>query len=461
MRPKTTVDEGHMNLKTFLATIKLYWKTFVTVTLALLAAGLTLLFLAPTQYVSTAQLLVSVQGSTTATAYQNDDVVTGRVNSYIALLTSDAVSQRVIDKLGLPLTAPAFAAKVSATNVPPNTSIIDVAVTDTSPQQARRLADTLTTEFVSYTDALETPTGEDGQKVRTTVVTSASEPQPRTGERVVLGILAAAAALLLGAVAVWIRSLTDPLVRTAERACATANMPVIGHVTTTPAASAAELEAYRRLRTQLRDTAGGDVPCVLEIASVEGDGDVLVIASNLGRVLELAGRRSVVLDAGLPSGVAECAPDTGPTNGVVGPDRSDSDDGNGDLGDADTDSGDATASDEIESTQLEHGPDGFPDTVSVPTWAIEPDSIMTIATEDLFDRLRDNYPQLIVAAPPVLSTIAASVLSDYADAVMLAVSSTSTRRRDLRQAVKILNATGSPLIGLVFLCQVNRYADGS
>lgn len=441
-----------MNLKTFLATITLYSKTFVAVTLALLAAGLTLLFLTPTQYVSTAQLLVSIQGSTTATAYQNDGVVTGRVNSYITLLTTDVVSQRVIDKLGLSMTAPAFAAKVSATNVPPNTSIIDISVADTSPQQARRLADTLATEFVSYTDALETPTGEDGQKVRTTVVTSASEPHPRTGERVVLGILVAAAAVLLGAVALWIRSLTDPVVRTAERAATAANMPVIGHVTTTPATSAVELEAYRRLRTQLRDTTGGDIPGVLEIASVEGDGDVMVIACNLGRVMELSGRRSVVLDAGLLSGVIECAPDTEPTNDDVDLDRSDGDD---------TDGSDETASGEIESAQPEHGPDGFPDTVSVPTWAVEPDSIMTIATEQLFDRLRDTYPQLIVAAPPVLSTITASVLSDYADAVMLAVWSRSTRRRDLRQAVKILNATGSPLIGLVFICQVNGYAEGS
>ena len=86
------------------------------------------------------------------------------------LLTSDVVSQRVIDKLGLPMTAPELAAKVSATNVPPKTAVIDVAVTDESPARARLLADTLANEFINYTDALETPTGEDSQKVHTTVV---------------------------------------------------------------------------------------------------------------------------------------------------------------------------------------------------------------------------------------------------------------------------------------------------
>jgi len=130
-----------VNLKTFLATIRLYWKTFVVVTGVVFAAGVALLLLSPAQYVSTAQLMVSIQGSTTAAAYQNDTVVTGRVNTYIALLTSDAASQRVIDKLGLPLTASELAAKVSATNVPPSTSIIDVEMKVSDMTRERTVTD--------------------------------------------------------------------------------------------------------------------------------------------------------------------------------------------------------------------------------------------------------------------------------------------------------------------------------
>ena len=129
-----------MKLKTFLAAVGRYWKTFVVVTGVVFALGLTWILLTPAKFVSTTQLMVSIQGSTTAAAYQNDEVVAGRVNSYIALLTSDVVSQRVIDKLGLSMTAPELAAKVSATNVPPKTAVIDVAVTDESPARARLLA---------------------------------------------------------------------------------------------------------------------------------------------------------------------------------------------------------------------------------------------------------------------------------------------------------------------------------
>lgn len=195
-----------MDLKAYLAAVRRHWKVFVAVTVPVFVLCLTWLLLTPIQYVSTTQLLVSINGSTTATAYQNDNVVTGRVDSYIALLTSEVVSKRVVDKLHLPMTPKAFTAQISATNVPPKTSIIDVAVTATSPVQARLLADTVATEFISYTDALETPTGEDDQKVHTTVVSTASAPQSRLAERVALGALAAVAAVLLGAIAVWIRS---------------------------------------------------------------------------------------------------------------------------------------------------------------------------------------------------------------------------------------------------------------
>jgi capsular polysaccharide biosynthesis protein len=400
-----------MNLKTFLATVRLYWKTFAVVTIVVFGAGLALLLLSPAQYVSTTQLMVSIQGSTTAAAYQNDTVVTGRVNSYIALLTSDVSSQRVIDKLGLPLTAPELAAKISATNVPPTTSIIDVAVTDQSPEQARRIADTLATEFISFTDALETPTGEDGQKVHTTVVTTASEPQSRLVERVLLGVLVALAALLLGAVAVWIRSLTDSVVRTADRAAAAAGVPVLGSVSSTAAASIGELDGYRRLRTRLQSTSGANGGGVVEIASVDGDVDVAGVASNLGRAMELAGGRSVVVNAADPESSEPSAPD------------------------------------------LAQGIDGFPDTLFAKGWAAEPDTVATKATSDLVGRLRSDYKHVIIATPPVLLSPTASVVSEYAGAVLLLVSARTTKRRNVRRAAASLLATGAPLTGVVLVAK--------
>jgi capsular polysaccharide biosynthesis protein len=195
-----------VTLREFLTLIRQYWKTWAAVFLTVLALGVVWLVLSPPQYVSRTQLLVTINGTTTANAYQNDAVVGGRVKSYVPLLTSDVVGQRVVDKLGLKMSPAQLASKVSAVQVPPNTAIIDIAVSDPSPERARQIAGTVADEFVAYTATLESPTGGDAQKVQTKIVSQASQPRSRLGERIAIGGLVAVLAALAGAVAVWIRS---------------------------------------------------------------------------------------------------------------------------------------------------------------------------------------------------------------------------------------------------------------
>jgi capsular polysaccharide biosynthesis protein len=440
--------------------------------------------------------MVSISGSTTAAAYQNDEVVAGRVNSYIALLTSDVVSQRVIDKLGLSMTAPELAAKVSATNVPPKTAVIDVAVTDESPARARLIADTLASEFINYTNALETPTGEDSQKVHTTVVSSASEPRERRAERVILGALAGITALLLGSVAVWIRSRIDPLVRTADQAAAAAGVPVVGCVTSTAATSVGEVDGYRRLGARLRSTATTGTGRVLMLTSPVGGVDTALIASNLGRAMELAGSRSIVLDAHVPE--AEVAGDARTTPYVSGPlpNRIQHEDGDGNGDQEVHEDGEPTDHDKpkpdnetvrnVEADapvlqapeqggwheservvpdmsvepSIQRGDNGLPDTVSIGAWVDDPNRLATTATAELIDKLRSQYARVIIAVPPALFTSTASVVGEYADGVVLLVGLGTTRRRDLSSAAEELRSVGSPLSAAVLVCSEDGVAPG-
>jgi capsular polysaccharide biosynthesis protein len=199
-----------LTLKAFVAAVRRYRLTFVLVTGVIFVLGVTLILLFPGKFVSSTRLMVSIEGSTTAAAYQNEEVATRRVNSYIPLFTSAVVTQRVVDKLGLPMTSSQLGDKIGATNVPVKTPLIDVEVTDESPDRAQRIADTLATEFIAYAAAMETPTGEDSQKVHTTVVSAATEGRASRFEAVLLGVLVALAALLMGAVAVWVRSSGEP-----------------------------------------------------------------------------------------------------------------------------------------------------------------------------------------------------------------------------------------------------------
>jgi capsular polysaccharide biosynthesis protein len=203
-------------LKAFVAAVRRYRLTFLLVSGAVFVLGLTTILLLPGKFVSSTRLMVSVEGSSTAAAYQNGEVATRRVSTYIPLLTSGVVTQRVIDKLGLPLTSSELAAEIDVANVPPKTSLIDIEVTDGSPDRARRIADTLASEFISYAASLETPTGEDSHRVDTTVITAATEGRENPLVSVLLGVLAAIAALLLGAVAVWIRAPRAPVASPAD-----------------------------------------------------------------------------------------------------------------------------------------------------------------------------------------------------------------------------------------------------
>jgi capsular polysaccharide biosynthesis protein len=410
-RPRIGQKRG-LSLREYAAILCRYRATFVAVAALAFVFLIAWILSTPTKYVSRTQLLVSISGSTTAAAYENDGVVTGRVNSYVALLTSDAVSQRVIDTLGLPVTAPELAAKVSATRVPPNTSLIDVAVTADSAQQAQQIAGAYAKEFIAYTAALETPTGEDGQKVHVTPVTSATLPSSHLGRRVVLSVLAAATALLLAVVAAWIRWLMDPFVRNADRATAATGVPVIASVTDVPAKSADELEAYRRLRTAL-GSHRWEERHVIVMASPDGGTDLPVVAANLGRTAVAADRRCVVIST-RPSGE------------------------------------DATAI-ELDAAEPAPGADGGPDSLTLASWAADPDIIPTRASADLLRRLRTDYDLIIIAGPPVNSNVSSSALSDYADAVVLAVSADGTRRADATEAARRLSEVGAPVIGVVLI----------
>lgn len=406
-----------MNLKTFLAAVRLYSKTFAAVTATVLAVGAALIAMSPARYVSTAQVMVSISGSTTAAAYQNDEVVNGRVNSYIALLTSDVVSQRVIDRLAVPLSAPELATRVNATRVPPNTSIIDIAVTGDSPKQARLLTDTFVAEFIAYAKALETPTGEDDQKVHVTPVTSASEPRGDAVERGVLVLLAAAAALLLGAAAVWIRSVTDPIVRTADQAAVAAGVPVLASFSGGDGESTRQLQGHSRLGSALRTTTPPTDWRVLAIVSVDGEADATELASHIVGLLQQSGQRCCTIDAAQP-------------------DRSDDPPGS------------QTATDSITAGDAS-GASSATEAIPSPACPVGPGAAGTAELAERIAGLQGEYDHLVITAPLVSADPASPDITEFADRVLILCALHRTKRRDLNRATERLGMTGAPLVGVV------------
>ncbi|MEZ5149959.1 hypothetical protein [Rhodococcus zopfii] len=407
-----------MRFDALLAELRPYRRTFLVVTVAVIAAGLAWLLLTPSRYVSTARLMVSIEGSTTAAAYQNDEVVAGRVNSYVALLSSEVVGNLVVGALDLPMSARDVAGEVSATAVPPKTSLIDVSVADEDPDRARLLADTVTREFVRYVEVLETPTGEDAQKVNTRIVSAASEPRQPWTERAGLAAAVVLLGPLLGGVAVWIRARTDPVVRTARRAAAVSDAPVLARVEDTGTPTDHVLDGYRRLRLRLRSrtrprSGPDDRSAVWVLASPNEEADTAAMASNLARVMVSAGDRAIALDYDA-TGLRKLAPQQEQWTVPVA------------LG---------------LSGSVPPGESGSPGT--------DPESVIGAA--------RAGGASVVVAVSPVLSTCLASIVSGYADGVLLVVVPNETRRRDVARAAESLRDGGVCPVGVVL---VDRGAAG-
>lgn len=389
-----------MNFKSFVATIRLYLKTFIAVTAVVFALCVAWILLVHTKYVSNAQLLVSLNGSSSAEAYENDSIVANRVSTYITLLNSDVVSQHVIDKMKLNMSAPDLTSMINATNVPPKTAVIDVAVADSSPKEAQQIAQTVADEFVSFANSMETPTGEGAQKVTTKVVSAASEPHRQRLVPVLLGVLSAMFAVILGAVAVWVRSAIDPVIRSGYRAANAAKAPVLGEVSAGDLGADSEtpdsFNSFRQIRHRLRSAGTGANVAVVELTAVDDESEIDTrgVAFGLAQAMTIGGKRSVLLEI-------------------------DAENANGEV---------------IE------GEPGSPDELA-----------LSEVTDQRVAPLRDGYDAVVIASPPVLSGLVPNAVSDSADAVVLLVATGKTKRREVARAATDLSGWGVPLKGVILV----------
>jgi capsular exopolysaccharide synthesis family protein len=258
--------------------------------------------------------------------------------------------------------------------------------------------------------------------------------------------LAVATGLFVGVASALASELVAPRVRSAAETGRALSLPVLGQVPFVPESQAPRepggsvglicqamsrspsAEAYRVIRANL-DLArrGRDVRVVLVTGPRAGDG-CSAVASNLAVSLAQAGRRVALVDAdlrdptlhrtfGLPRdrGLVHLLRDLLPPSRVAQPTR-------------------VTYLDLIAS-----GPD-------VPNPA---ELLSSPEVAGALARLREGYDTVVVNAPPLLDFADAAVLGALADAVVLIVRLTVTRRSDAARAVETLKGLGTPILGVV------------
>ena len=165
----------NVELRDYLRIARRRWRLIVGCMMAAIAVASLVTIQTTPQYESKARLFVSTTPSGSGDAYSGSLFSAQRVTSYADLVSGQELSRRVIDDLGLEMEPTELADKISATVVP-ETVVIEIAVTDPSPEQAQLLTETVADELTGFVAELETPPGKTIAPIKATVVDAASLP---------------------------------------------------------------------------------------------------------------------------------------------------------------------------------------------------------------------------------------------------------------------------------------------
>ncbi|MGY1987077.1 polysaccharide biosynthesis tyrosine autokinase [Blastococcus sp. SYSU DS0669] len=437
-----------MELRDTIAALKAGW--FLPVIGILLGGGVgaaTALTMTPT-YTSGAQLWVtSTDATSTTAAFQGSQFAQNRVASYVQILGSERLVDGVIERLDLDLPAGAVQERIAAAVVP-DTSVLDITVTDTSPERARDLAAAVAAEFTELVEEVEatttTPTDPAVDPVTTipvkvTVLDTpevASEPSsPDLYANIAVGVLIG---LLVGLVLAYARVRLDRSVRDGKVAAEVAGAPVIGtiardsklgssHVLERNSRSA-NAEAFRQLRTNLQFLNVDEPPRVIMVSSAVATEGKSTLAVNLALTLAEGGHRVALVESDLRHprvvkylGLVDGAGLTSILAGAA----------------------------DLDDVLQPYGSTGLS---VLAAGSIPPNPSELLASSQLrtlVEQLRATHDYVIVDTPPLLPVADASAVAVAMDGVLLSVRQGKTRREELERAVAILDRVGARTLGVI------------
>lgn len=196
-----------------------------TVAAAVLAGVLTLLLITP-QYTASVKLYVN-GGNTSAysdgLSMSDLSVSKSLVDTYITIIQSDTMLNRVIEATGLSVPAAELRQQISATALN-STEVFQVSVVTDDPDESRKIADAIADESVNFI-----PTIVNGSSVR--VLDYSKTPQgassPSYTKNIAIGALLG---LLLACAAIIIAGLTDTRVKYEDDLTALSELPVLGSI---------------------------------------------------------------------------------------------------------------------------------------------------------------------------------------------------------------------------------------
>jgi polysaccharide biosynthesis transport protein len=159
----------------FLDILRRRWLSIVAITLLTLASVAAMTLMMPKSYTASTRVFFAVSGDSVSALAQGSSFVEKQMASYAEVATSPEVLNKAVEQLGLNTTAVKLADSIEA-NVPLDTVIIEIAVTDPDPRQAARIANTVGTELSKAAGDLTPGLGNGSEAVRATTLSMAEVP---------------------------------------------------------------------------------------------------------------------------------------------------------------------------------------------------------------------------------------------------------------------------------------------
>ncbi|XAS71262.1 polysaccharide biosynthesis tyrosine autokinase [Micrococcaceae bacterium Sec5.1] len=429
-----------MAINDYIRIMRRHWLIIVALTfLGVLTGGAVSLLIRPT-YTAETQLFVAIQGSGTVQELQQGNTFSqARVQSYVKTVGTPIVLQPTIDLLGLDISPEELAQRVKA-STDPNTVLITISVSDSSPVQAAAIAQGVADSLVRAVDSLEKPNSGGESPVGLSVITPASAPTspsaPNTKLNLIFGFFVG---LSSGLGAAALRSALDKKIRSEADLQRVTNAPLLGRIAfdqavakdpllTNTSTHGARAESYRQLRTNLQfASVASHSKSIVVTSSLPGEGKSTT-ATNLAIALARSGKAVCLVDADLRR----------PTvNEYLGLDRT---------------AGLTTvlvgASDVNELLQ----PWGDDNLYVLASGQIPPNPSELLgsdAMQNLLASLELAFDTVIIDAPPLLPVTDAGILAQFVGGVLVVVGTQKVKQHDLQKSLGALDLVGGKLLGLV------------
>jgi capsular exopolysaccharide synthesis family protein len=386
-------------------------------------------------YSSTVKFFVSTQTEAGESPLQADEFAQRRINSYVQLMTSEAMINKIIDTSGVDLSVAQLSTMISAYS-DPETVLLGVEVHDTDQDRSFDIATAIADDFGTLVAQLDNRGNSEVANVKLNVVsgpTLAEDPiSPRTTLNLALGGIVG---LGLGLAIAILRKTGKKTVGTEAEANEVLDLPNVGFVPRlrrgpAPISQPALMLAAERIVTTLElDLSPEPRHRVLQIASADsGDGRTL-LASGIATALAARGRRVVLVETDLRSPRLAAAFDLGPTRGLA------------DLVSGERGSNDGASSTDIANLSvIPAGDFGGRN----PAELLSSDGF-----SELVDELRQNYDVVILDSAPLLPNVDSAIVARSADGIVFVVSRDRSTKVHLREARTALEPSSSKLLGTV------------